>query len=70
MAPEFADSLNCVIVFTVNPEDKSISWEFVSLELIEKLISTDLIFRRTTISIIAILNFIMLSNNTNFVNYK
>ena len=37
MAPEFADSLNCVIVFTVNPEDKSISWEFVSLELIEKV---------------------------------
>ncbi len=31
-----------------------------SLELIERLISTDLIFRRTTISFIAILNFSML----------
>ena len=31
-----------------------------SLELIEKLITTDLIYRRTTISLIAVLNFIML----------
>ncbi len=36
MAPEFPDSVNCVLVLEYSKHDREISWDFVDLEEIEK----------------------------------
>jgi len=37
MAPEFPDSINCVLVLEYSKYDREISWDFVNLDAIEKI---------------------------------